>query len=169
MGMVEHQDLGGSLGRDAATGRGVLFATEALLNEHGKSIAGQRFVIQVWLYLQSCGGGGLIHWHYNRSVFLLTQGFGNVGSWAAQLISEQGGKIVAVSDITGAIKNNNGIDIPSLMKHVKENRGVKGFHDGVAIDPNSILVEDCDILIPAALGGVINRFFFCTFTKKKLS
>nr|GMC88755.1 glutamate dehydrogenase B [Ipomoea batatas] len=130
MGMVDHQDLGGSLGRDAATGRGVLFATEALLNEHGKSIAGQRFVIQ---------------------------GFGNVGSWAAQLISEQGGKIVAVSDISGAIKNNNGIDIPSLMKHVKENRGVKGFHDGVAIDPNSILVEDCDILIPAALGGVINR------------
>ncbi|KAF2288203.1 hypothetical protein GH714_004975 [Hevea brasiliensis] len=60
-------DLGGSLGRDAATGRGVLFATEALLNEYGKSISGQRFVIQ---------------------------GFGNVGSWAAQLISEQGGKIV---------------------------------------------------------------------------
>ncbi|KAJ6693977.1 hypothetical protein OIU85_004740 [Salix viminalis] len=96
-------DLGGSLGRDAATGRGVLFATEALLNEHGKTISDQRFVIQ---------------------------GFGNVGAWAAQLISEQGGKIVA---------------------------GVKGFHGGDPIDPKSILVEDCDILIPAALGGVINR------------
>lgn len=123
-------DLGGSLGRDAATGRGVLFATEALLNEHGKSISGQRFVIQ---------------------------GFGNVGSWAAQLISENGGKIVAVSDITGAIKNSKGLDIPSLLNHAKENRGVKGFKGADPIDPNTILIEDCDILIPAALGGVINR------------
>ncbi|CAK9145895.1 unnamed protein product [Ilex paraguariensis] len=123
-------DLGGSLGRDAATGRGVLFGTEALLNEYGKSIAGQRFVVQ---------------------------GFGNVGSWAAQLISENGGKIVAVSDITGAIKNSKGINIPSLINHAKENGGIKGFNGGNAIDPNSILVEDCDILIPAALGGVINR------------
>ncbi|KAH9784479.1 glutamate dehydrogenase 1 [Citrus sinensis] len=123
-------DLGGSLGRDAATGRGVLFATEALLNEHGKNIAGQRFVIQ---------------------------GFGNVGSWAARLIGEKGGKIVAVSDISGAIKNSKGIDVPSLLKHVKEHRGVKGFSGGDSIDSNSILIEDCDVLIPAALGGVINR------------
>ncbi|KAH6812736.1 glutamate dehydrogenase 1 [Perilla frutescens var. frutescens] len=123
-------DLGGSLGRDAATGRGVLFGTEALLREYGKSIAGQRVVVQ---------------------------GFGNVGSWAAHLISEQGGIIVAVSDITGAIKNKNGLDIPRLLEHVKENRGVKGFSGGDAIDADSILVEDCDILIPAALGGVINR------------
>lgn len=83
-----------------------------------------------------------------------------MGSWAAQLISEKGGKIVAVSDVTGAIKNTNGIDIPSLLKHAKEHRGVKGFHGGDPIDPNSILVEDCDVLIPAALGGVINRFVF---------
>ncbi|XP_028216850.1 glutamate dehydrogenase 1-like isoform X2 [Glycine soja] len=123
-------DLGGSLGRDAATGRGVLFATEALLNEYGKSVSGQRFVIQ---------------------------GFGNVGSWAAQLISEKGGKVVAVSDITGAIKNSNGLDIPNLLEHSKVHRGVKGFHGGDPIDPNSILVEDCDVLVPAALGGVINR------------
>ncbi|KAJ4906007.1 Glutamate dehydrogenase 1 [Raphanus sativus] len=115
-------DLGGSLGRDAATGRGVMFGTESLLDEHGKSISVQRFVIQ---------------------------GFGNVGSWAAKLISEQGGKIVAVSDITGAIKNKDGIDIESLLNYTKEHRGVKGF-DGVhPIDANSILVEDCDILIPA--------------------
>ncbi|XP_019174503.1 PREDICTED: glutamate dehydrogenase B-like [Ipomoea nil] len=126
-------DLGGSLGRDAATGRGVLYATEAMLKEYGKSIAGQRFVIQ---------------------------GFGNVGSWAALLISQQGGKVVAVSDVTGVIKSEKGLDIPALIKHVKENNGVKGFHggdDAVDVDPNSILVQDCDILIPAALGGVINR------------
>ncbi|CAA2961502.1 glutamate dehydrogenase 1 [Olea europaea subsp. europaea] len=123
-------DLGGSLGRDAATGRGVLFATEALLKEYGKTIAGKHVVVQ---------------------------GFGNVGSWAAQLISEQGGKIVAVSDITGAIKNSSGLDIPSLLNHVKETHGVNGFSGGDPVDPNSILAEDCDILIPAALGGVINR------------
>ena len=82
-----------------------------------------------------------------------------MGSWAAQLISENGGKIVAVSDITGAIKNSKGIDIPRLLNHVKENRGVRGFNGGDPIDPKSILVEDCDVLIPAALGGVINRFF----------
>ncbi|KAA0060107.1 glutamate dehydrogenase 1 [Cucumis melo var. makuwa] len=120
-------DLGGSLGRDAATGRGVMYATEALLNEYGKSISGQRF------------------------------GFGNVGSWAARLISESGGKIVAISDVTGAIKNSNGIDILSLLKHAKEHKGVKGFEGGNPTDPGSILVEDCDILIPAALGGVINK------------
>ncbi|KAK8576291.1 hypothetical protein V6N13_090765 [Hibiscus sabdariffa] len=123
-------DLGGSLGRDAATGRGVVFATEALLNDHGKAISGQKFVIQ---------------------------GFGNVGSWAARLIHEKGGKIVAVSDATGAIKNRNGIDIPSLLNHVKENKGINGFHGGDSLDPELILVEDCDILIPAALGGIINR------------
>lgn len=88
---------------------------------------------------------------------IFSQGFGNVGSWAAQFIHEKGGKVVAVSDITGAIKNSKGIDIPNLLKHVKENRGVKGFHGGDSIDANSILVEDCDVLIPAALGGVINR------------
>lgn len=123
-------DLGGSLGRDAATGRGVLFATEALLNEYGKTIAGQRVVIQ---------------------------GFGNVGSWAAKLIHESGGIVVAVSDMSGAIKDSNGLDIPRLLDHVKEHKGVFGFDGADVIDPDSILVEDCDILIPAALGGVINR------------
>ena len=93
------------------------------------------------------------------------------------MIHEKGGKIVAVSDITGAIKNSKGIDVPTLLKHVKETRGVKGFHGGDSIDPNTILVEDCDILIPAALGGVINRFlqlsneqtisFFYGFLKNK--
>ncbi|EPS68533.1 hypothetical protein M569_06232 [Genlisea aurea] len=126
-------DLGGSLGRDAATGRGVLYATQALLRDLGKGIEGQRVVIQ--------------------------QGFGNVGSWAAQLIHENGGKIIAVSDITGALKNPNGIDIPSLLKHTKEKGGgLKGFSgEADSFDPSSILVEDCDILIPAALGGVINK------------
>ncbi|XP_068650010.1 glutamate dehydrogenase 2-like [Aristolochia californica] len=123
-------DLGGSLGRDAATGRGVVFATEALLTEYGKSIAGMSFVIQ---------------------------GFGNVGSWAAQLIHERGGKVVAVGDITGAIRNLNGIDIPDLFKHRNETGSLKGFHGGDDMELNELLVHECDVLIPCALGGVINR------------
>lgn len=90
-----------------------------------------------------------------------------MGSWAAKLISEKGGKIVAVSDVTGAIKNNNGIDILSLFEHTAQNTGIKGFDGADSIDPESILVEDCDILIPAALGGVINRFF--SFLSHKLT
>ena len=81
-----------------------------------------------------------------------------MGSWAAKLIDEKGGKIVAVSDVTGAIKNKDGIDISGLLEHTEENIGVKGFDGADAIDPDSVLVEDCDILIPAALGGVIHRF-----------
>ncbi|KAI3905145.1 hypothetical protein MKX01_017391 [Papaver californicum] len=111
-------DLGGSLGREAATGRGVVFATEALLAEHGKSIRDLKFVIQ---------------------------GFGNVGSWAAKLIHERGGKIVAVSDITGAISNSDGIDISSF------------FGGGDVMDPEELLVYDCDVLVPCALGGVLNK------------
>lgn len=71
---------------------------------------------------------------------------------------------MAVSDMSGAIKDSNGLDIPRLMKHVEEHKGVKGFDGANAIDPESVLVEDCDILIPAALGGVINRFYTHTLT-----
>ncbi|KAK9157607.1 hypothetical protein Scep_004181 [Stephania cephalantha] len=168
-------DLGGSLGRDAATGRGVLFATEALLREHGKSISGQRFIIQktatcrvhigrIASIVQLCRdtrqlltrGKEVGEWA-SRGVELAGEGFGNVGSWAARLIYENGGKVVAVSDISGAIKNSKGIDVPSLLKHTIEKRGVKGFNGADPIDEKSILVEDCDVLIPAALGGVINR------------
>lgn len=91
---------------------------------------------------------------------LLIQGFGNVGSWAAILISEAGGKVVAISDASGAVKNSNGLDIEKLHKYSIENRGVKGFSGGDALNQNSVLIEDCDVLIPAALGGVINRFLF---------
>ncbi|GLJ12374.1 hypothetical protein SUGI_0189590 [Cryptomeria japonica] len=123
-------DLGGSLGREAATGRGVIFATEALLAEYGMSIQGLSVVIQ---------------------------GFGNVGSWAAQLIHEKGGKVIAVGDVTGAIKNESGLDIPSLIRHKIRNASIKGFEGANEIDPKTLLLEECDVLIPAALGGVLNR------------
>lgn len=84
------------------------------------------------------------------------QGFGNVGSWASRLIHEQGGKVKAVSDVTGAIKNDNGLDIPMLVGHVKRTGGVKGFEGSEFLEPEALLAEDCDVLIPAALGGVLN-------------
>ncbi|EPS67189.1 hypothetical protein M569_07586 [Genlisea aurea] len=124
-------DLGGSLGRDSATGRGVLFATEALLAEHGKSIKGSTFVIQ---------------------------GFGNVGSWAARLIHESGGKVIALSDVTGALKNPNGIDVPKLIRHKEIGNGkLADFSDADRMSPDEILTHECDVLIPCALGGVLNR------------
>jgi glutamate dehydrogenase (NAD(P)+) len=73
------------------------------------------------------------------------------------LISEAGGKVIAISDVTGAMKNINGLDIPKLAKHSAEYHGIKGFNGGDAIDPHSLLTEECDVLIPAALGGVINK------------
>jgi hypothetical protein len=66
--------------------------------------------------------------------------------------------VIAISDVTGAVKNSNGLDIAKLMKHSSENRGIKGFDGGDAIDPRSLLTEECDVLIPAALGGVINKY-----------
>ncbi|CAA2971443.1 glutamate dehydrogenase A [Olea europaea subsp. europaea] len=123
-------DLGGSLGREAATGRGVVYAAEALLAEHGKSIKDLTFSIQ---------------------------GFGNVGSWAAMLIHKKGGKVVAVSDITGAVKNPNGLDIPALLQHKERTGTLTDFDGGDAMDSDEVLTHECDVLIPCALGGVLNR------------
>jgi glutamate dehydrogenase (NAD(P)+) len=123
-------ELGGSLGRDAATGRGLLFAAECLFEAQGKKISDFSYAIQ---------------------------GFGNVGSWAARLFGAAGGKIVAVSDVTGAVRNRDGLDIVALMAHVARTKGVAGFDGGEAFPAESILAEDVDVLIPAALGGVLTK------------
>lgn len=81
-----------------------------------------------------------------------------MGSWAAKYIHERGGKVVAVSDITGAIKNPNGLDIPALLRHKASTESLKEFHGGDVMDPNGLLVHDCDVLIPCALGGVLNKY-----------
>ncbi|KAK1303447.1 Glutamate dehydrogenase 2 [Acorus calamus] len=124
------QGLGGSLGREAATGRGVICAAEALLAEFGKSISGLTFVIQ---------------------------GFGNVGSWVAKLIHEKGGKVIALGDASGAIKDPNGIDIPALIMHKTAGGVLKDFKGVDVMDSNEFLVHECDVLIPCALGRVFNR------------
>jgi glutamate dehydrogenase (NAD(P)+) len=123
-------ELGGSLGRESATGRGLLYAAECLFEEQGARV--QDFTYAV-------------------------QGFGNVGSWISRLLHERGAKVVAVSDVGGAVSNRDGLDIPALVAHVGATGGVTGFAGGDALDKAALLGFDCDVLIPAALGGVLNR------------
>ena len=121
-------ELFGSLGRDEATGRGIMYTLEECLKSEQREIA---------------------------DVTVAIQGFGNVGSHSARLISAQGGKIVAVSDISGGIANSQGIDIPALLEWVKDNRVVKGFPGADAIDGQEVLTFKADVLIPAALEEAI--------------
>lgn len=80
-----------------------------------------------------------------------------MGSWAAKLIHERGGKVIAVSDITGAVKNPNGINIPELLQHKESTGSLKDFQGGDSMNSDELLVHECDVLIPCALGGVLNR------------
>lgn len=81
-----------------------------------------------------------------------------MGRWAGSLIHEKGGKIVAVSDSTGAVTNSNGLDIPSLFKHKEDTCSLKNFNGGDAMNVENLLVHECDVLIPCALGGVLNKY-----------
>ncbi|MGI8574914.1 MAG: Glu/Leu/Phe/Val family dehydrogenase [Egibacteraceae bacterium] len=123
-------ELGGSLGRDAATGRGVVMVIDEAVRDAG---------------LQP------------EELSVAIQGFGNVGSWTARLASDRGYKIVAVSDITGGIYNADGLDIDRVREHVEEASGVAGYPDADAISNEELLELDVDILIPAALGEVIHK------------
>lgn len=122
-------DLFGSLGREEATGRGVMYALEECLKRRGKGLS---------------------------DVSVAVQGFGNVGSHASRLIAEQGGRIVAVSDISGGIANEQGLDIPQLVEWVSEHGVVEGFPGGEAIEGAAVLTYKADVLIPAALEEAIN-------------
>lgn len=81
-----------------------------------------------------------------------------MGSWAAKFIHENGGKVIAVSDISGAVKNPDGIDIPALLKHRESTQSLTDFEGGDAMDPNELLVQECDVLMPCALGGVLSKY-----------
>lgn len=87
---------------------------------------------------------------------IAVQGFGNVGYWACKFLSEEGGKIVGVSDIGGGTMNEDGIDIDELDGYKKENGSVNGY-DGSSISNSELLRMDVDVLIPAAVGGVITK------------
>jgi glutamate dehydrogenase (NAD(P)+) len=123
-------ELGGSLGRDAATGRGLLFAAQCLFEDSGRKVSDFTYAIE---------------------------GFGNVGSWAARLIHAEGGKIVAISDVSGALRNPAGLDVPALFEYAAANKKIAGFTGGEAFPASALLAEPCDVLVPAALGGVLTR------------
>lgn len=123
-------DLHGSQGREAATGQGLFYCLEEVLKEDRRPIEGTTVAIM---------------------------GFGNVGSYAARFLHEGGAKVVAVSDVNGAIRNGEGLDIPGLIDHVRETRTIVGFEGGDPFPPEDLLVTECDVLLPAALGGVIDR------------
>ncbi|MGE0713489.1 MAG: Glu/Leu/Phe/Val dehydrogenase [Planctomycetota bacterium] len=123
-------ELGGSLGRDAATGRGCLFALLNVLADRKQELRGQRVAIQ---------------------------GFGNVGSWAARLLAAEGARVIAVSDVTGGMRNPDGLDVEALVEHVKVTRGVKGFAGGEDFPADELLTTPCDVLVPAAMESVLTK------------
>jgi glutamate dehydrogenase (NAD(P)+) len=123
-------NLGGSLGRREATGRGVFTVGMEAAHHIGLKVEGARLAVQ---------------------------GFGNVGGIAAKLFGEAGTRLVAVQDHTGSIYKESGLDVTALLKHVAENGGVGGFPGAEVIATDAFWGVDCEILIPAALEGQITN------------
>jgi glutamate dehydrogenase (NAD(P)+) len=121
--------LEGSYGREAATGRGVITCFREAAPSLGLSPEGARVVIQ---------------------------GFGNVGSWAARIVQDMGAKIVGVSDATGAIRSDGGIDAHALHQHIGEGGTLTEFDGTEVISPDDLLEIECELFVPAALGGMIH-------------
>lgn len=123
--------LGGSLGRDAATGRGVMVNTLSALKKMKLNPANCTAIVQ---------------------------GFGNVGSHAARLLAEKGIRIVGIGDHTSSYYNENGIDVMAAIEYsAQNNRTLKGFKGGTEIRNSELLISKCDVLVPAALQNVINE------------
>ena len=118
--------LGGSLGRVNATGRGVF-------------VTGREAARRIGLSLEGVG--------------IAVQGFGNVGSVAAELFVQAGAKVVAVQDHTGCVFNETGLDVAKLQRHVRDQGGLHGFSGADVLDPEEFWDVECAILIPAALEG----------------
>jgi len=123
--------VGGSRGREMATGRGAMIIVREALADQGKSLAGVRVAIQ---------------------------GFGNVGGAAADLLYEAGAKIIAVSTSAGGLFSEDGLDIPKLKVYAAENhKSIVGFPEAIAISNADLLTLPCDVLIPAALENQITE------------
>ena len=121
-------ELGGSYGREAATGRGVVYCLREAAKDLDLDLDGATVAIQ---------------------------GFGNVGSWSARLIGETGARVVAVSDVKGGAHAEGGLDVQAVLDHSLEAGSVLGAPGTQAIDNRELLELDVDILIPAALDKVI--------------
>ncbi|WP_028044882.1 Glu/Leu/Phe/Val dehydrogenase [Cellulomonas sp. URHE0023] len=121
--------VGGSLGRATATSRGVVHAASAALGDAGVQL---------------------------NEVSAAVQGFGKVGSHAARFLHDAGTRVVAVSDETGGVFRSDGLDVAALLRHVEVTGSVAGFDGGDPIDNTELLALDVDVLVPAAVEGVID-------------
>ena len=122
-------EVGGSLGRATATSRGVVHCAQAALAEHGQDLS---------------------------DVSAAVQGFGKVGSHAAAFLEQAGTRVEAVSDQYGGIHRSGGLDVTALLGHVERTGSVVGFEGADAIDNDDLLALDVDVLVPAAVSGVID-------------
>jgi glutamate dehydrogenase (NAD(P)+) len=122
--------LGGSPGREAATGRGVSIITREAARDYDIELAGARVAIQ---------------------------GFGNVGSFVAKFLAGMGARVVAVSDASGGLFAADGLPVDDLCEYASQRRSIDGFGTGESISNEDLLALDCDILVPAALGGAITQ------------
>jgi glutamate dehydrogenase (NAD(P)+) len=132
-------EMGGSLGRRDATGRGVMIVTREAARHLGIDIT---------------------------KATVAVQGFGNVGSVSAHLLSMIGARVVAVSDWKGGVYNAGGLDVPAMIAFAKEHRTVEGFPGGDPIDNDEMFALDVDVLIPAALENQITSANVATIRAK---
>ncbi len=123
-------EMGGSLGRREATGRGCMLVTRQALAHLGMKMQGTTVAVQ---------------------------GFGNVGSITAQLLQRAGCRVVAIGDRAGAFHDPKGIDVDAAIAHVAEHKSLEGFTRGRAIPNDELLLLEVDVLVPAALENVITR------------
>lgn len=122
--------LGGSLGRNEATGRGVMLIMRETSKEFG------------------------LPWSTGT---VAIQGFGNVGSHLAAALHAEGVRVVAVTDVEGGVYNPDGLDIPALHAHVQETGSVAAFSGGEPLSHDNFWAVPCDYMVPAALGGVVTE------------
>ena len=123
-------EIGGSRGRKEATGRGLLFVCNEACKKFGLKINGTRVVIQ---------------------------GAGNVGGTAALLMHHEGYKVIGIADITGSLYNPQGLDVPGVLRYLRENKTVEGYTDAEHVSTAELLELECEILMPAATENQITK------------
>lgn len=123
-------DIGGSEGRLESTGRGVAYLVKRYLESHG---------------------------YRPHQATVILQGFGNVGTHAALGLLEYGCRIIGISDVSGALYNPDGIDIHEAIRYTDIHGNLEGYNEGERLDNREILLQECTVLIPAALERVITR------------
>ncbi len=121
-------NIGGSLGRLEATARGALYIIREAVRKQGATIAGQRVVVE---------------------------GFGNVGMYLARFLAQEGATVLAASDSTGGVYNEQGIDVEAAIAHKQETGSLEGLKDAETVTDEELLVLECDVLAPCALEQVI--------------